>query len=188
MKQETADIMLPNKTQEKNCDLKVINIDFFYKEFLKEKRKYAPSLFCVNTTTRKKRPQKVSFKLYKKIVLEYLKIYFFSFYMTQGASYFPLGGFLKKVTYPKWVRKMKRGNSTEQICGGNKSIGLFWYLRPSQKMYYMVKLKKLTGKYNQLPKIERVYNLNYDKDLLPIFTEEAKRTKKHKNLYLCTLI
>lgn len=188
MKQETKDITLPNKTQEKNCDLQVINIDFFYKKFLKEKRRYAPSLFCVNKTTRKKRPQSVSFNLYKKIVLEYLKIYFFSFYMNQSASYFPLGGFLKKIIYPKWAKVMKRGAyGKKELCGGNHAIGLFWYLRPSQKMFYMVKLTKLTGSSNRLPKIEAIYKQNFDKDLLPIFTEEAKRAKKHKNLYLCTL-
>ena len=111
MKQEITDIMLPNQTQEKNCDLEVINIVFFYKKFLKEKRRYAPSLFCVNKKTRKTRPQKVSLMLYKQIVLQYLKLYFFSFYMTEGSFYFPLGGFLKKVTYPKWVRVMRRGGS-----------------------------------------------------------------------------
>lgn len=187
MKQETLDITSQSKTQEKNCSLEVLSIDFFYKKFAREKRRYAPSLFCVNEVTRKKRPQQVSFSLYKKIVSEYLRIYFFYFFFSEKPVYFPLGGFLKKVACQSWMRKMKRGNGPEQICGGNKPVGLFWFLRPSAKMWYMVGIKKLTGKHNRLPKLEKTYRQNFDKDLLPIFTEEAKRARTNKTLFICTL-
>jgi hypothetical protein len=167
--------------------IEVLKIDHFYKKFELEKRKYKPSLFCVGSKTKRKRLQKVDFATYKKIVKEFLKMYFFEFYTSSDSIYFPLGGMLKKVVYDKWVHFMSKGKSEKRISGGDKAIGLFWYMRPGQKMYYMVKLTKLTGSSNQLPKIERFYNQNYDKDLLPIFMPELKKAKKNKTLYLCTL-
>jgi len=107
--------------------------------------------------------------------------------MRKKSIYFPLGGFMKKVRYPKWVRFMAKGSSDKRISGGSNAIGLFWYLRGSQKMHYMVTLKKLTGSSNRIPEIEKVYNSNFNKDLLPIFSEELKKAKTNKTLYLCTL-
>ena len=52
----------------------------------------------------------------------------------------------------------------------------------------MVKLKKLTGSTNMLPKIEALFNRNHNKDFLPIFTEEQRKGKKDKTLYKCIQI
>ena len=73
----------------------------------------------------------------------------------------------------------------KKYCKVNKAFGLFWTLRPSPKMYFMVKIKKLTGSTNIIPKIERLFNRNQDKDLLPIFTDEQKKSKRNKTLYRC---
>jgi hypothetical protein len=173
--------------QKKTDQIEVIGVKELYKKFELEKRRYSPSLFCIGTKVKKKRKEAVPLKLFKKIILEYLKLYFFDFYMSHTSSYFPLGGFLKKVTYPKWVRYMRKGTSEKQISGGDNAIGLFWYLRPSMKMYYMVQIKKLTGSSNRLPQIEKTYNNNFNKDLLPIFKPELKKAKENKTLYLCTL-
>jgi hypothetical protein len=178
--------MLQNITQEKNCKPQVLNISYFYSLFLKEKKSYAPSLFCIGEKTRKKRPRKVTLQEYKKIVYEYLKIYFFELYINSSKMYFPLGGLMKIVTYSSWIRKQKRGNSKiKEYCKADKAIGLFWYSRPSRKMFWLVNIKKLTGKTNMIPKIEKIFNQNQDKDLLPIFTEERKKGKLNKTLYRC---
>lgn len=168
-------------------DIEVLNIGHFYELFRLEKRRYAPSLFCVDKKVKRGKKQEVSLKLYKKIILEYLKMYFFDVYSNNRPIYFPLGGFMKKVTYPKWVRFMAKGKSEKRISGGDNAIGLFWYQRPSPKMFYMVKLKKLTGSSNRLPVAEKFYLDNFNKDILPIFNTELKKAKENKTLYSCTL-
>jgi len=179
--------MRRHKIQARSSEVEVINIGALYEKFEHEKRRYAPSLFCVGEKTKRKRPKPVSLSLYKKIVLEYLKLYFWDFYMKPFPIYFPLGGFMKKVTYPKWVRFMAKGKSEKRISGGNNALGLFWFVRPSMKMYYLVSIKKLTGSSNRIPDIEKVYVNNFNKDLLPIFNQELRKAKDNKTLYLCTL-
>lgn len=176
--------MIRNQTpSRKTSNLEVYNIRAFYNDFQEKKRRYAPSLFCVGQKKKGKK-QEVSLIIYKKIIKEFLTVYFTDLYMNNKSIYFFLGGFIKKVAYQKWTRFMKRGTQDKQIVGSDgKAIGLFWYHRPSQKMYYMVKLKKLTGTTNVLPQIERMYENHYNKDLLPIFDQEKKRAKETKTLY-----
>jgi len=179
--------MRNSKTIARSSDVEVINIDFFYKIFAKQKRRYHPSLFCIGTKVKRQRKKIVTLQLFKKIVKEYLKVYFYDFYMNDLPIYFPLGGLMKKVIYPKWVRYMAKGKSEKRISGGNNSIGFFWFMRASQKMNYLVNIKKLTGTTNQIPKIENLYTSQKNKDLLPIFKQELKKAKSNKTLYLCTL-
>lgn len=176
-------MMQKHKTPAGNSDIEVFNINFFYKKFQTEKRRYHPSLFCIGEKTKKKRKKGVSFSLYKKIVLEYLKLYFFELYMNSNPEYFPLGGFVKKVLYSKWARFQSRGKTKKTLTVSEGAIGLFWYMRPSIKMYYMVSLKKLTGSSNRIPKIEKIFKDNFNKDLLPIFKTEIKKGSKNKTLY-----
>ena len=178
--------MRHQKILARSSDIDVINIAHLFRNFELEKRRFSPSLFCTGTKVKKIRKVPVPLNVYRKIVLEYLKVYFFDFYMTQKSVYFPLGGFLKKVRYPKWVRYMAKGKGPKQISGGNNAIGLFWYVRPTMKMYHMVTIKKLTGSSNRLPIIEKIYNSNFNKDLLPIFSVELKKAKENKTLYICT--
>ena len=178
--------MSQNITQEKNCKPLVLNINYFYSLFLKEKKSYAPSLFSIGEKTRRTIPRKPTLKEYKKIVYTYLKIYFFELYINRFKMYFPLGGLMKVVTISSWIHKQKRGYSKEkEYCKADKAFGLYWYSRPSPKMFFMVALKKLTGKTNMIPKIEKIFSQNQDKDLLPIFTNEQKKGKLNKTLYRC---
>ena len=186
MKPEISEAILPNITQEKNYDLEVINIPYFYKLFLKEKKRYTPSLFCIGTTIRKKRPRFPTLQEFKKVVYEYLKIYFFELYMNKIPMYFCLGGFMKIVTYLPWVTKQSRSNLKVKVqCGSQGAFGLFWYYRPTTKMFHMVKIKKQAGSGNMITKIEQIFRDNHNKDLLPIFTDERKKGKKNKTLYRC---
>ena len=187
MKQETNEIITQATTPKKKSDLEILSISYFYNLFSKEKKKYAPSLFSVNKTVKEKRKRSVEYRLFKKIILEYLKVYFFDFYINKKYLYFPLGGFLKKVFYPKWIGTFNRGTTGKQKSGSEGAIGLFWYMRPSRKMYYMVTIKKLTGSSNHIPKIEAIFDKRLDKDLLPIFITEIRKAQKHKTLFTCTL-
>lgn len=179
---------MPNQTKTQgNTKLDVKNIDYFYRKFSSEHKKYRPAQFQTDKKTKLRRKQPVSFSLFKKIIKEYFKLYFFDLYTDNAVLYFPLGGFLKKVTYPTWTHFMSKGKSKKQRSGGQNAIGLFWFLRPSAKMFYLVKLKKLTGSTNRLPKVEENYNRIYNKDLLPIFKSELKKGRKNKTLFICTL-
>lgn len=170
MKQEISDTTLQSNTQEKNSKLEVLNINHFHQKFLKEQQN----------------ENAISLKLFKKIVYEYLKIYFYELYFLRVTKYFFLGGKMKIVTYPTWVKKQRRGRSAEEtLHRSERPLGLFWFLRPSRRMYFMVKLKKLTGSTNILPKIEQSFLQKFDKDLLPIFTNEQKKGRENKTLYRC---
>lgn len=188
MKQEILEAMSQNITKEKNCNLLVLNINYFYNLFLKEKKKYSNSLFFTNTKTKIKKRRSPSLLEFKKIVYEYLKTYFFELYINPIKTYFFLGGFMRIVIISSWGRKQKRGYSDKlEYCRVDKAIGLFWFYRPSLKMHFMVALKKLTGSSNMIPKIEKIFKQNQDKDLLPTFTEELKKGKINKTLYRCIL-
>lgn len=186
MKQETVEEIIQKQTREKSSDLEVLNINFFYKLFLKEKKSYDPSLFCIGKKTRKKRKRKVTIKEYRKVIYTYLKIYFYELYLLKKPMYFFFGGFMKIVLYPTWKRLQKRGfNKKEELHESERAFGLFWYMRPTKRYHFMIKLVKLTGKTNMIPKIESVFTRAEDKDLLPIFGEEWERAKQNKTLYRC---
>ena len=170
MKHQTQDSTSQISTQEKNSK-EVLSIKHFY-DIFNEKR--SP-----------KKPR-VSFRDFKNIVFSYLKTYFYELYLNNKPMYFFFGGNMKLVAYLPWSDMQKRSNTNKPVLHRiGRSIGLFWYNRPSERLYYMVKIKKLTGSTNILPKIEAMFNNNNDKDLLPIFTEEQKKGKIDKTLYRC---
>ncbi len=178
--------MSQNTTQEKNCNILVLNINYFYNLFLKERNTYPASFFATNKKIKGRVRRTPTLQEYKKIIYEYLKTYFFELYINPIKTYFFLGGFMRIVTISSWINKQKRGYSNNlKYCKAYKAFGLFWTLRPSPKMYFMVKIKKLTGSTNIIPKIEETFNRNQDKDLLPIFTNEQKKGKLNKTLYRC---
>ncbi len=171
MKQEILNIVPQSTIQPEKSKIEVLNIKYFYDLFVKKRlaKLYTPTL-----------------QQFKKIIYTFLKIYFQELYMHNVPKYFFLGGKMKLVAYHSWVKLQKRGYSKEpEIHRSDKAIGLFWYLKPSEKMHFMVKLKKLTGKTNAIPQIERIFNQNNDKDLLPIFTNEQKKGRIDKTLYKC---
>lgn len=175
-----------NIIQQKNSDLEVLNINHFYNLFLKEKKSYAPSFFNIDKKIKRGNKRKPTLQEYKKIIFQYLKIYFHELYLLRKTMYFFLGGFMKIATYPDFINNQRRGYKKEkEICVGSKPLCLYWFMRPSKKMYYMTAIKKLTGSTNQIPKIEKIFNDNYDKDLLPTFTKEQKKGKLNKTLYRC---
>ena len=147
------------------------NIDYFYSLFQKERRRYHPSLFDLGKETKLVRPLPVDEKLYKKIVSTYLRIYFLDLFFKFGATYFFLTGQMKLI-------RMKDNGK------GFTRVGLFWFLRPSEKFSYKYcVLKKLTGKRNALPKIGQLWDNTFSPEILPILAEEFDKKYKSKTLH-----
>jgi hypothetical protein len=157
---------LQNNTQGKNSKLEVLNIDYFYNLFIKK------------TPSKKKT---VPLKIFKKIIRAYLRVYFYELFMSKSPMYFPLGGKMKIVTYPPRFH-LKNKMYIE------KSFGLFWYDRIIPKFFFFVRLNKMIGKHNYIPKIQRLFKTNHDKDLLPIFIQELKKGITNKTLFRCIQI
>lgn len=169
MKPETLDTTSQNSIQEKNCKLDVLNIDHFHKLYKKEKRKRSFPL-----------------KDFKLIISTFLKIYFYELYMDRVPKYFFLGGKMKIVIYEKWAKKQRVGKSEEKVfVKSDNAFGLFWYDRLTPKLFFMVKIIKRTGSRTFIPKIEKTFKANHDKDLLPIFTKEQKKGITNKTLFRC---
>lgn len=146
-------------------------IDFFYKKFKKEKRRYAPSLFDLENPSKNIRPIEVPFSLYKKIVSTYLRIYFLDLYFKMKPSYFFLTGTVKLIRNRDFGKDHIR-------------TGLFWYFRPSEKFSYKYcVLNKLRGTRNALPKIDRLWLNTYSPEILPILAEEFDKKYKSKTLH-----
>ena len=180
-------ITLVNIKMEKSSTNKVLNIKDFHKTFEKRKLKYPPGYFAVSKKTKLKRKTLVPFTLFKTIIKQYLKFYFFDFYNNKFPIYFPLGGWMKKVLFRPFINLQKRGNQDAQVVRSDGSIGWFWYLRPSRHVFYMVDIHKLTGSTNQIPLMEASWLAANDKDILPIFTNETRKFR-HKNMFfICTL-
>lgn len=186
MKQEICKKMIQTSTKEKRSDLDVLNISDFYSMHLKEKKKFSEKMFFTDKNIKKKKERFVTLQEFKKIITTYLGIYFMELYFMKIPKYFFLGGMMKIVKYPTWMNKQSRGSSPDKkFIIAEEALGLFWYRRPSQKSFYMVVLKKLTGKFNALPAIEVKFKKNNNKDLLPIFEHEHLRAQRNKSLYTC---
>ena len=105
----TVVITLVNIKMEKSSTNKVLNIKDFHKTFEKRKLKYPPGYFAVSKKTKLKRKTLVPFTLFKTIIKQYLKFYFFDFYNNKFPIYFPLGGWMKKVLFRPFINLQKRG-------------------------------------------------------------------------------
>ena len=174
MKQEIKDLTLQKKTQEKKYKIRTLSIKDFFHLFSKK---------------RTRRTSSVSLLTFKKIISNYLSVYFHELYLEAKPMYFFLGGKMRITTLPSWKNYQLRGKAkTKELHISENAIGLFWYNKPSERLHYMVKCKKLTGSTNKLPKIERLFVKNHNKDFLPIFTEEQRKGKKYKTLYKCIQI
>jgi hypothetical protein len=151
----------------------VYGLNYFYENF---ENKYSPKMMGEKKGVR---PKKIAKSLYKKILLEYLDIYYKEIYFFTGPSYFLYTGILEKVKYSpriiinKGVKKMI-----------NSSIGFMWYQRPSELFFICCKLVKLTGKTNRLPEIEKTYKNNFDVNLIVNFEDAIGEQKRNNNNYI----
>jgi hypothetical protein len=148
----------------------VYGLDYFYEKY---KLKYPPSMFGQKGT----RPKKIDKSLYKKILMEYLDIYFKEIYFLDPTSYFLYTGSFRKVLYANRVLK-----NMKKIA--NASIGFFWFQRPSYIFHSTVQFIRLTGSTNRLPEIEKIYKKNFDINLIANFEEVIIAEKINNNLYI----
>jgi hypothetical protein len=145
-------------------EIEVIKVDYFYNKF-----NYS-GLNNFESLSPKKAHQRVSYKLYKEILLKFFTIYFYDVYFLKRSLYFFFGGSLKINKCGNWIRENKK----EGLKKANWSIGLFWYNRPCRRFEYAFKLKKQTGSSNRLPIIENEWKKSNDIGLLKTLCELKK--------------
>lgn len=156
-----------------NDKIETYGLKHFHQEF---KKKYPPTMLGEKKGVR---PVNVSISLYKKILMEYLDIYFKEIYFLNGPSYFLYTGILEKVKYrPRVI--INRGIKKIILS----SIGFMWYHRPSELFFICCKLKKLTGSTNKLPEIEKIYKNNFDVNLIVNFEEAIEEQRINNNNYI----
>ena len=125
-------------------------IQDFYLEFEKSKCNNFPSLSPI------KEHQKVSLKLYKKIILKFLTIYFYDVYFFNRPYYFLLGGKVMLNRCGGWIRRdHSKGVAKTRLKSVRDTLGLFWHQRAISRFEFCLKLKKLTGSTGRLPRIEK---------------------------------
>jgi len=173
---ETTKKVLPDKNKKVKSNSKfkeVYGLNYFLEQFDK---KYPPTMMGEKKGIR---PKKINRSLYKKILMEYLDIYFKEIYFINGPSYFLYTGMLEKVKYRPRIIVNK---GVKKII--NPSIGFMWYQRPSELFFICCKLVKLTGKTNKLPEIEILYKNNFDMNLIVNFEDAIEEQKNNNNNYL----
>lgn len=147
--------------------------EYFCSKFL---NKYPPTMLGEKKGVR---PKRIDESLYKKILMEYLDIYFKEIYFLDGPSYFLYTGFLTKVKYRPRVIINK---GIKKIV--NASIGFMWYQRPSELFFLCCKLEKLTGSTNKLPQIEKLYKNNFDINLIVNFEDAIEQQRLNNNNFI----
>ena len=139
-----------NPTDHRTKFDKVYSLAYFYEKYNK---KYPLTMHGAKKGIM---PKKITFELYKKIFFEYQDIYFKELYFKQNSSYFLYTGSLELVSYSP--RVIKAGVTKILGC----TIGFFWGIRPSVLFYDFVRIIRLTGSSNHIPKIELLYKNNLD--------------------------
>lgn len=139
---------------------KVVRLKDFYELFLKRKIVFPTSYFHFRIKTRK-RTIPLPRLLFKKIISNYLDIYFNDFYFQNKPMYFMLSGDLIKVRGAEIAINKKKGIFSEM-----KSIGWTWFNRPSLPYISNIKLIKLKGSTSRVGKLEKKYHMNNDYGLL----------------------
>lgn len=155
----------------------VVDVNFFYENFSKV---HTPIFLGENKGLRKK---KIDKKLYKKIFILYMDVYMKDLYFRKNNMYFFLGGMMKKCRTAETTKIIVR-NGIQSFSRKMSSIGLVWYLRPSQLFHVFVDLKKQNGSTNKIFKIENIFKANHSIDLLPKFEEFKKEINKTKKTYI----
>lgn len=149
-------------------------IDHFYRSFKRSGLNHFPSL------SKFKKHQKVSKSLYRKIISSYLRIYFYEAYFIDRKIYFFFGGYLFKVRCGNWIKPSSRDKKYEIA---NHAIGLFWSERPCPRFWFSIKIRKLKGKANIIPKIEKEWKSENDITLLEKNAIVKSRLKRKNKLF-----
>ena len=162
---------------------KILYTKDFYGSYLTKHKRYPIGYFNLKL---KRKYYYVSEKLFLKIIKTYFRIYFLEFYSSKYPIYFPFGGMLQKTRSNNYYARIRNPiTKQKELKKISNAIRWVWYLRPSKWYFFRIEIKKLTGTTNIIPKIERVYSQENDKELLPIFTNEIHKLKEKKNLFRC---
>ena len=146
-----------------------------YKTFSK---KYWPSSLDTSLKKRGKFKEEASLILYKKVVKNYMKIYFNELYFGRlKEMYFFLGG---KMTLTLATPKIMNVDRTKM---SGYSINLLWFMRPHASIWKCVKVKKLTGISNIMINLDEKYKAKNDLLLLPSVRKTIGLFSKEKKLF-----
>lgn len=126
-----------------------------------------------------KKKSQISLILFKKIIRTYLDIYMNElFFGVRKELYFFLGGKVKLVSNPPMLYKTEK---TTTISG--YYISLFWFERPFESFWKVIKLRKGKGTNNRITKMEHQLKTLKDITLLPLLSKELEIKKNNDKLY-----
>ena len=150
----------------------------YAKDFYQQHRKkYFPRDLDTSLKKRGKSKEKISFKIYYKIIKTFMFIYFNELYFAKKSDmYFFFGGRLTLSLHLPRINRMN-GKITR-----HKPI-LFWYERPWPAFWKYLKLRKSTSKPNIILKLDERYIKNRDPLLLTPTNKLYQQFKKEGKLY-----
>lgn len=142
------------------------------------KGSYFPNQFDTKKPTRGRSKLPVPLQVYKKIIYKYMEVYFNEVYFGNVPQmYFFLSGKMQLArTSPK------RSNNLKSFVT-DFTINLFWSQRPHYSLWGCVKLKKLGGSSNIIPKLDKRFALIHDLLLLPKLSQLVTDARTKKTLF-----
>lgn len=160
----------------RELDLK-IDLDYFHKHY---HRKYLPELIG----RRGKNERKIDKDLYKRIFMEYWDVYFKEIYFKNENSYFLYTGVMEKISFAECCLKKTDTEGNVWYEHRPDALGFAWYERPSLLFHWGVKILKLSGSSNRMPKIEKLFKSTTDINFIINFEKLLSNKRKLRKLYL----
>lgn len=140
--------------------MKTLNnrLTFKIKDFFDDFEKNKLNCFEVESKSKKKITEKITFQQYKLIVKTFFKIYFYELFFTDKIVPFFLGGLIQRVKTTEFVNKK---NVVIPSC-----ITALWFNRPSNFLLHNCAFVYRTGTTNLITYIRKdlevFYKKNYD--------------------------
>lgn len=151
--------------------VKRIGLSYFLNLIVKRKKRFPTRFFNIPLKTKAK-TVKLSRGKAKEIIVTYFDVYFNEFFQKNEDVYFPLSGMLTKAKSSHSNTKGKR----------MRSVNLIWYLRPSIAYFSNIRLLKIKGSTSKFWKLEKLFRLQFDIDLLD-GTKKKLNELRDKNLF-----
>lgn len=124
--------------------------------------------------------RKVNKVLYRKILVNYFKNYFYEVFFLNKPMYFFLGGLMRLCRFGNKVVTIKNKKALDHML---HNVGLFWYNRPSQRFLFSMKLKKQKGSTNRMSKLEAEWKAENEITFLPLFLKLKKQHFQNKTYF-----
>jgi hypothetical protein len=170
----------------KNCKQKTYDLFDFFELWQNEvNAKFWPHE--LNATLPKKSNQRKEFlskKHFLLIIRTYLRIYFEDLFLKYRDQYFFLGGKMQLAIIKARIKSDNDVVAKKALFTMSDTTGLVWYLRPSQRHYYMVNIYKHKG-LSIIREIQKKALENNVLEKIPNLRSLKKLLKKNKQHYRC---